>query len=96
MVLLKFLTWLIDRDATLSQSEIARRAGLSQSAVNKIFKQRGVAQSAETYEALATAFPTQWADFLAEHTRLAEELREQYSFTKPLFVEPARRRVRSA
>lgn len=83
MVIREFLEWLQDEDPDLSQSEIARRARLSQSVINKILVKTGSPgndASPDTYRLLAAAFSSRWAQFLKGHPDLRQQLLDQYAW----------------
>ena len=63
----------LHRKRSLSQTEIARRAGLSQGAIYKILTGIGRPQLA-TYQKLSRAFPEAWRDYLRRHPSFRREL----------------------
>jgi transcriptional regulator with XRE-family HTH domain len=85
----EFITWLQKRSVepgsqrALSQSDIARRSGLSQSMINKVMQRRGTASSPATYQRLCAAFWHQWVQFLQEHEELRAQLARDYQWVAP-------------
>lgn len=80
-VLREFLGYLQASDPKLTQSEVGRRAGISQSVVNKILHGRGVGWPCiETYRSLAEAFPDEWRTFLAAHALYREALQRTFAW----------------
>lgn len=91
-ILRMFLQWLLVQHPDTSQSEIARRAGLSQSVVNKILVQTGNREpDPETYRALASTYEPDWTQFLREHPSASRELWSLYGWA--LAAEPTWRRA---
>lgn len=63
----------------LTQTEIARRSGVSQGAIYKILNKIGEPEVA-TYRKLAGAFPREWRDYIVRHPGFAAALRQEYGF----------------
>jgi transcriptional regulator with XRE-family HTH domain len=84
-----FITWLQQRSVEpgsqrpLSQSDIARRSGLSQSMINKVMQRRGTASSPATYQRLCAAFWHQWVQFLEEHEDMRVRLAKEFQWVAP-------------
>lgn len=69
----------LTRKQDLSQTEIARRSGLSQPLIHKILSGMGTPQM-RTYQKLASAFPDAWRDYLQRHPALKKELGEAFGW----------------
>jgi transcriptional regulator with XRE-family HTH domain len=69
----------LTRKQDLSQTEIARRSGLSQPLIHKILSGMGTPQM-RTYQKLASAFPDAWSDYLHRHPALQKELGEAFGW----------------
>lgn len=81
MVLRDFIVWLCTERPSLSQSEIARRSGISQSFVNKLVRGGATKEpSTHSYARVVSAFEDHWRRFLVEVPEAAEELRERYGW----------------
>jgi transcriptional regulator with XRE-family HTH domain len=79
----EFLKSLVHRGG-YSQSEIARRAGVSQAVVNKILVGNSSREPAPaTYKGICTAFSVEWEEFLLSHAESRENLRETYGWAIP-------------
>ena len=63
----------------LSQTEIAKRSGLSQPLIHKILSGMGTPQM-RTYQKLASAFPDEWSDYLQRHPTLQKELGQTFGW----------------
>jgi len=63
----------------LSQTEIAKRSGLSQPLIHKILSGMGTPQM-RTYQKLASAFPDEWSEYLQRHPTLQKELRQTFGW----------------
>jgi len=66
----------------LSQSAIAKTAGLSQGAIYKILAGMGNPEI-QTYRRLAAAFPELWRDYLKRHPTFQTQLRDDFSWSHP-------------
>jgi transcriptional regulator with XRE-family HTH domain len=87
-VLGDFITFL-EESRELNQSEIARRAHLSQAVVNKAVQTLGHREpAAETYRALAEAFPSEWTAFLEAHPEYQAHLTRLYGWAFPAKIKP--------
>ena len=69
----------LTRKQDLSQTEIARRSGLSQPLIHKILSGMGTPQM-RTYQKLASAFPDAWIDYLQHHPALRKDLSEAFGW----------------
>ena len=69
----------LTRKHDLSQTEIARRSGLSQPLIHKILTGMGTPQ-VRSYQKLAAAFPEAWNDYLLRHPALQEELVKEFGW----------------
>jgi len=69
----------LTRKQDLSQTEIARRSGLSQPLIHKILSGMGTPQM-RTYQKLASAFPDAWTDYLQRHPALQKDLSEAFGW----------------
>ena len=75
----------------LSQTEIARKSGLSQPLIHKIIVGLGVPQM-RTHQKLAAAFPEAWNDYLLRHPILEKELAQAFGWaTKRTEAAPSMR-----
>lgn len=63
----------------LSQTEIAKRSGLSQPLIHKILTGMGTPQ-VQSYQKLASAFPRAWNDYLLRHPTHREELSKAFGW----------------
>ena len=63
----------------LSQTEIARRSGLSQPLIHKVLSGLGTPQ-VRSYQKLASAFPEAWNDYLLRHPSLREDLSKAFGW----------------
>ena len=63
----------------LSQTEIAKRSGLSQPLIHKILSGMGTPQM-RTYQKLASAFPDEWSEYLQRRPTLQKELRQTFGW----------------
>jgi transcriptional regulator with XRE-family HTH domain len=63
----------------LSQTEIAKRSGLSQPLIHKILTGMGTPQ-VQSYQKLASAFPEAWNDYLLRHPALQEDLSKAFGW----------------
>lgn len=81
--LYRFLAWLLGRQPDLSQSEIGRKAGLSQSMINKVMRQRGTAwPDAKTFRGVAGAYWREWVLFLETHPDVQRQLDEEFAWAR--------------
>jgi transcriptional regulator with XRE-family HTH domain len=69
----------LTRKHDLSQTEIAKRSGLSQPLIHKILSGMGTPQM-RTYQKLASAFPDSWRSYLQRHPTLQKELGEAFGW----------------
>ncbi len=69
----------LHRKHRLSQTEIARRAGLSQGLIYKILAGLGTHQM-RTYKQLISAFPAEWSDYLRRHPSIRRELDQAFGW----------------
>jgi transcriptional regulator with XRE-family HTH domain len=69
----------LTRKQDLSQTEIARRSGLSQPLIHKILSGMGTPQM-RTYQKLASAFPDAWSEYLQHHPSLRKELSDAFGW----------------
>ncbi len=79
MVALRGFVLELTRKQDLSQTEIARRSGLSQPLIHKILSGMGTPQM-RTYQKLASAFPDAWSDYLQHHPAFQKELSETFGW----------------
>jgi len=63
----------------LSQTEIAKRSGLSQPLIHKILTGMGRPQL-QSYQKLASAFPEAWNDYMLRHPTLQEDLSKAFGW----------------
>lgn len=81
MILRDFVNYLQQQDPRLSQCEVARRAKVSQSTINKIVIQIGSRMpNLDTYKAVTGAFPTEWRAYLASHPEARRELARDFGW----------------
>lgn len=84
LILAEFLQWLMahpqHKRAAPSQSDIARKSGLSQSLVNKLLGGIHHAPVLDTYQKLTASYRLEWQDFLETHPRVREELSRAYGW----------------
>ena len=82
---LRGLVTALHRKHGLSQTEIARRAGLSQGLIYKLLAGLGTPQM-RTYKRLIAAFPEEWSDHLKHHPSARREF--HHTFGWALRTEP--------
>jgi transcriptional regulator with XRE-family HTH domain len=83
MVLRDFLQSLI-HNGRYNQSEIARRADISQSTVNKLLVGNSRQEPVpDTYKGICAAFSVEWVTFLGSHAEAREHLLETYGWAVP-------------
>lgn len=83
MVLRDFLQSLV-HNGRYNQSEIARRAGISQSTVNKLLVGHSRQEPVPaTYKGICAAFSLEWETFLRSHAEVREHLLETYGWAVP-------------
>jgi transcriptional regulator with XRE-family HTH domain len=75
----RFVKRLVESGVVASQSEIARRAGVSQGTVNKAFLETGE-PDVDTCRKIAEAYPIEWADHLRDHDEYREDLRRRFAW----------------
>ena len=63
----------------LSQTEIAKRSGLSQPLIHKILTGIGTPE-VRSYQKLASAFPEAWNDYLLRHPTVREDLNNAFGW----------------
>src|SRR5258708_4127052 len=75
-----FLRWLMTTspEQAPSQSEVARRSGVSQSEVCKILGHSNTKPRLATIQKLTAAYWTEWCEYLAAHEDIREALARAY------------------
>jgi len=78
-VILRGFVLELTKSHDLSQTEIAKRSGLSQPLIHKILTGMGTPQ-VQSYQKLASAFPRAWNDYLLRHPTHREELSKAFGW----------------
>lgn len=86
VILRAFIAWLQEQRPELTQSEVGRRARVSQSFVSKLMRGSAVRDpTVESHRQILGTFALDWVRFLAAHPTITTELERQYEWLRPVF-----------